>query len=130
MRHEAELWLRQAKSDLKNAEKNIGVGAYDVAAFLCQQAVEKLLKATYIVAKEDEPPRTHTIVDLGRELAVPKQVDSHLRMLTPDYLAARYPDAANAVPAELYDEEMARERLRRAREVFQWAQTRLPTGSA
>lgn len=130
MREETQLWLRQAQADLRNAEKNIGVEAFDVAAFLCQQAVEKLLKAMHIHLKGEEPPRTHTIVDLGGQLGVPKDVESHLRVLTPDYLAARYPDAANAVPAELYDEEMAGERLRRAKEVFQWAQTRMDIGLA
>lgn len=130
MREETQLWLRQAQADLRNAEKNIGVGAFDVAAFLCQQAVEKLLRAMHIHLKGEEPPRTHTIVDLGKAVAVPRVVESHLRVLTPDYLAARYPDAANAVPAELYDEEMAGERLRRAKEVFQWAQTRMDTGLA
>ena len=121
MRPEAELWIRQAASDLKNAERNIGIAAFDVAAFLCQQAVEKLLKGSYAQLRREEAPRTHTVFELGRQLKVSEAILSHLRVLTPDYLAARYPDAANGVPAEVYDEPIARDRLRRAKEVFEWA---------
>jgi len=121
MRPEAELWIKQAASDLRNAEKNIGIAAFDVAAFLCQQAVEKLLKGLNIHLKREEPARTHTVLALGKAFNAPEPVLSHLRVLTPDYLAARYPDAANGVPAELYDEPIARDRLRRAKEVFRWA---------
>jgi HEPN domain-containing protein len=39
-------WLQQALHDLAMAEKNISIGGYDVSAFLAQQAVEKLMKAS------------------------------------------------------------------------------------
>src|SRR5438093_216256 len=41
MRREIERLLKQADRDLENARKNLSIEAYEVAAFLAQQAVEK-----------------------------------------------------------------------------------------
>lgn len=130
MRDEAKIWIRQAKSDLRNAEKTIGIEAYDVAAFLCHQAVEKVLKGLYVLVEEDEPPKTHTLLHLGQRLKMPEALLTHLRVLTPDYVTSRYPDAANGVPAELYDEPIALDRLKRVREIFEWAGKRADIESA
>ncbi len=43
-----------------------------------------------------------------------------LRELTIHYTIAMYPNAANAVPYELYDETRARELVERARRVLEW----------
>jgi len=41
MRRETERLLKQADRDLENAGKNLTIQAYEVAAFLAKQAVEK-----------------------------------------------------------------------------------------
>lgn len=51
----AAKWLRQSLHDLEMANKNIGIKGYDVTAFLCHQAVEKLLKTIYLEFF-DKPP--------------------------------------------------------------------------
>lgn len=43
MRIEAERLIKQARRDLENAAKNVEIEAYEVAAFLAEQAVEKYL---------------------------------------------------------------------------------------
>lgn len=45
---DAERLVLQARRDLENARKNIGIGAYEVSAFLAHQAVEKLLKGAWM----------------------------------------------------------------------------------
>ncbi|MFW6126415.1 MAG: HEPN domain-containing protein [Chloroflexota bacterium] len=45
--------------------------------------------------------------------------------LSPDYLTTRYPDAANAVPARLYDRQSAELHLNFARQVISWAREQL-----
>ena len=47
MRREIERLLKQADRDVENARKNLGIEAYEVAAFLAQQAVEKYLKGVW-----------------------------------------------------------------------------------
>jgi len=54
----ATKWYSQALHDMNIAEKNIAVGGYDTSAFLCQQAVEKLLKA--VVASMGPPAKDPT----------------------------------------------------------------------
>lgn len=41
MRREVERLLQQADRDLENARKSLTIQAYEVSAFLAQQAVEK-----------------------------------------------------------------------------------------
>ncbi len=40
--------------------------------------------------------------------------------LNPDYTVARYPDAANGIPYELYDEATARAKVEAAEEIAGW----------
>jgi HEPN domain-containing protein len=120
MRPEVRRLLKQADRDLENAEGNISIRAYEVAAFLIQQAVEKYLKATWVVTKKQPAPHTHSLTELGDGLGVPQEFRRPLADLTTDYTVSRYPDAANGVPYELYDEEMVRGKLRNARQVVEW----------
>jgi hypothetical protein len=120
MRIEAERLIRQAERDLENAGKNVGIGAFEVAAFLAQQAVEKYLEGVWMVLKREGPPRTHSLTELGDALAVPPETRRHLVYLNPDYTTARYPDAANGVPYEVYDRPTAEAKVRAAEGAFAW----------
>ena len=122
MRKEVERLLLQARRDIENARKNIGIRAYEVAAFLSHQGVEKYLKAAWIQTKRTRPPTTHYLKQLGEGLRIPKRLMRHLLYLNPDYTVARYPDAANGVPYELYDEATARAKVSAAGEVARWAE--------
>lgn len=123
MRREIERLLKQADRDLDNARKNFTIEAYEVAAFLAQQAVEKYLKGTWVVAKKEPAPHTHALTELGDGLGVPADLRRHLADLTSDYsdyTMSRYPDAANAVPYELYDDSTARTKVHNAEAVIAW----------
>jgi HEPN domain-containing protein len=81
-------WVRQAEHDLENAKKNLDIEAYDVSLILCQQAVEKMLKALYIQERQEEPPRTHSLrklielTDMPDEaLKLVVQLDSYYMVL-------------------------------------------------
>ena len=123
MRKEVERLILQARRDLVNARKNIGIEAYEVAAFLAHQAVEKYLKGAWIQKKRTRPPATHYLRELGEGLGVPKRLMAHLNYLNPDYTIARYPDAANGVPYELYDVTAARAKVKAAAEVARWVES-------
>ncbi|MBI4613897.1 MAG: HEPN domain-containing protein [Planctomycetes bacterium] len=123
-RKEVENLLAQARFDLKNAEKNISVAAYDVAAFLCHQSVEKGLKALFLQSRRQRPPPTHSLHELAQELSAPKSLVEALTLINADYVAARYPDAANGVPALLYTKKMAADRLAAARKIWDWLEKR------
>ena len=120
MRIEAERLLKQAERDLENARKNVAVEAYELAAFVAHQAVEKHLKAAWMVTRGEVAPRTHSLTELGDALGVPSDRRRHLVYLNPDYVTARYPDAANGVPYEVYDRETAEAKVEAAEKVFEW----------
>jgi HEPN domain-containing protein len=125
MRREIERLLRQADRDFENASKNLGIEAYEVAAFLAQQAVEKYLKGAWVLAKKQPAPHTHALTELGDGLGVPSDLRRHLADLTPDYTISRYPDAANAVPYELYDAATARRKVENAKAVIAWLKAKI-----
>jgi HEPN domain-containing protein len=120
MRIEAQRLIKQAERDLENGRKNVGIGAFEVAAFLAEQAVEKFLKASWSVTKREEAPRTHSLTELGDGLGVPAELRRHLVSLNADYTTARYPDAANGVPYEVYDRETAEAKVAAAEEILKW----------
>ena len=104
--------------DLDSAQKNLDIGEYHLTAFLCQQSVEKALKAVYMHKLKQSPGATHSLIFLGRETGIPKEYDNGLRRLSPDFVITRYPDAAQAVPYELDDEAIAADRMDVARKVI------------
>ena len=125
MRREVERLLKQADRDLVNARKNLTIDAHEVAAFLAQQAVEKYLKGIWVVTRKEPAPHTHALTELGDGLGVPADLRRHLADLTSDYTVSRYPDAANAIPYELYDESTARLKVQNAEAVIMWLRLKI-----
>jgi HEPN domain-containing protein len=125
VREEARRWLAQGDADLAHARASIQTGFHFAAAFACHQAVEKWLKGAVIHLRRTLPPKTHNLVELGRVLEVPEAVMSDLRLLNPEYATSRYPDAANGVPAENYDERRASMLLEAAQRVQRWVTSAL-----
>jgi len=70
MRKEAKRLVEQAGYELKVAGDNLPLGNYATVAFNCQQAVEKLLKAVFIIKKKEEAPKTHSLRELLFSLSI------------------------------------------------------------
>jgi len=117
MREETRRLWEQALEDFKTAEILLREKRYYASAFFSHQAAEKALKATYIHLKKELPPRTHNIVMLGKLLELEDLIED-LMELNPEYTISRYPDAANGVPAQMYNEAMAERQLERASRVI------------
>lgn len=122
-RESARLW-EQAQEDLDTADKLIGVQKYYASAFFSEQAAEKALKAMYLERKR-RAAFTHDLIELAEELSAPENAVRAAAELSPDYLLTRYPDAANAVPARLYDQASARLHLELSRQVMEWVRREL-----
>ncbi|MGB9937848.1 MAG: HEPN domain-containing protein [Methanobacterium sp.] len=125
MREEVSNWWKQAQKDLESASKNLEIKEYYITAFLSQQATEKALKALYIHKLKESSGQTHSLIFLGKSVEIPDEFLSGLRKLSPDFVITRYPDVAHGVPYELYDEEIANERLNIAKRVIKWVQIEL-----
>jgi HEPN domain-containing protein len=125
MRIEAKLWWGQAEKDFEAARKNFDIEEYYLVAFLCQQAVEKGLKATYIEKLKTSPGPIHSLLILANAVGVPGAYLTTLRKLSVDFVATRYPDAATGLPYENYDKTIAKERLEETEKVLKWIKKEL-----
>jgi HEPN domain-containing protein len=119
VREEARRWLKQAESDLELARR-LGHGHYYIGAFACHQAIEKSMKAAFIERKRAMPPKTHNLIELAKELEAPELVLSDIRLINPEYVVSRYPDAANGIPAEMYDERKVEFLLEVTERIWSW----------
>lgn len=119
-RSEVEQALAQARHDLDSARKNLDVGAFEVCAFLCQQSIEKAFKALYMHQRRRRPEATHSLTELGKSISAPSSMATWIGELTSDYTRARYPEAANGIPHEVYTKEMAASRVAAAEEIWKW----------
>ena len=54
-------WEDVAKYDLETAEAMLATGRYLYVVFMCQQAIEKLVKGLYVLYTGHEAKRTHNI---------------------------------------------------------------------
>lgn len=124
MREEVRSWWRQALEDLDAAKDNLGIGRYYVCAFLCQQAAEKALKAVAMETWREANPKTHSLPPLAKALSLPSELQSASRRLNAAYATSRYPDAANGIPAEIFDQEIAQTYLGDAQGIVEWARKR------
>lgn len=114
----ARAWLVKATHDLETADRALAEPALpDTACFHAQQAVEKALKAVFVI-REVEPPRTHLLSVLLDQM---EPLDDRLADLRDqlDWLTAfavevRYPDVEGEPNAE-----QAREALSVARRGFE-----------
>ncbi len=126
MRREIDVWVQQAEIDLESAEKNFNQQTYYVCAFLCQQAIEKIMKAVIMEKTKNSPPNTHNLREMGELIGLPQNLLTKARKLSRDFVINRYPDAAGDVPAKIYDEQITKEILSDAKELFEWLQKQLP----
>ena len=101
MNEQSLRWLTQAYHDLDAAKKNQAIELYDVALVLCQQALEKALKALYIAQTGQFPPRIHSLERLADLTQMRPQLEQALLDLEDFYIRLRYPDFSGPLPYEL-----------------------------
>jgi HEPN domain-containing protein len=86
-------WLQKHKEDLKAAKAMLDARRYLWCAFICQQAIEKYLKAGYVKKFNRIPPYVHKLERLCAELKI--EVPDHLLKAIIDidkyYISTRYP---------------------------------------
>ncbi|MDR1219794.1 MAG: HEPN domain-containing protein [Treponema sp.] len=121
-------WLTHAQYDLDAAEAMFSSGRWFYVVFMCQQALEKLVKGLYTVYVDDNVPKTHNIKTVFErfEDKLPIQASQEVRhvfdTLSGYYLGSRYPDFMNDLTTAV-NKDAAERVLQKAKEVFQWLQT-------
>ena len=125
MREEVRVWLMQSESDFDGANYNYDGKKFYIAAFFCQQSVEKALKALFLYENKGAVPQSHSLIYLATNTSVPNNFFSFLRELTPKFIDTRYPDASTDLPSNLYDEDNTKYLLEKSREVLEWIRKKI-----
>ncbi len=116
-----EYWLDISDYDLETAESMFKSGRYLYVAFMCQQAIEKIIKALYISCLDEDPPRTHNLSFIFKKLEIkaPDDTLNFFNILTAHYIENRYPEYKNKL-SELMNKEKAENLLIKTREIYRW----------
>jgi HEPN domain-containing protein len=111
-------WQEFARRDLVTARKLLEWGDYLHCAPLCEQAVEKSLKAVIVAKTGQLPPRSHNLRKLLKEVdSVPEWVVEKMPDIEAHYFIARYPAD---IDLEFYDQANTQALLEDAEEICQW----------
>lgn len=110
-----------AQYDLRTAAHMWTTRRYLYVAFMCQQAIEKLLKACYVARQSGDPPRIHDLLKLAAAIPITLSTDfqSLLARLTAYYIEGRYPNYKQKL-SKLTGRGEAQELLQHTRRCFRW----------
>jgi HEPN domain-containing protein len=127
-----QYWLEHAQYDLETAEAMLKNGRWLYVVFMCQQAVEKLVKGLYgLYLDFDEMPRIHNIRTLIKrfEPRLPSSISpEYLHLfdtLTGYYINNRYPDYTEELAKKIKEGD-SRRIHQETREAFEWLLTLKP----
>jgi len=115
MREETKKWLDKAKDDLRKAKDNFKIENYDLTSFLCQQAVEKSLKAI-LIERTKKFPKIHDLVKLGELVGLDEKLLKNCEKLSPVYIETRYPN----VSEEDYTKKESSQDIKTAEQIIKW----------
>ena len=120
-------WLTAAEYDLQTAQAMLETKRYLYVTFMCQQTIEKTLKAIYAHKKNEIPPRTHNLLYLvdALQVTMPDPDKEFLGELNQFYLGGRYPGKINEL-AKAIDQNKAVYYLDKTRGVQQCLKQMLP----
>lgn len=125
MRQEVKNWWLQAEEDFDSAKFTFNGKKFYLSAFMCQQSVEKALKALFLHENKGLLPQSHSLIYLASKTSIPKKFFSFLKELTPKFVDTRYPDASVDLPANIYDKENTERLLKKSKEVLLWIKKKL-----
>lgn len=117
---DAQEWLAYAEADRRSAHNALRMADYRDAAFHCQQAIEKLLKAVIVAETGQRPPHLHDLRTLARQIrqiAVPEELAQVISDMDIYYTGARYP---GVVALEMLTQERISLVVVQMEEVFRW----------
>lgn len=113
-------WVERAEYDLETAKVMLETGRYLYVGYMCQQAVEKLLKSIIAHQNKENLP-IHNLSRLAEVAEIENHLDSEqfnfLAELTPYCIEARYGDYKESL-SEIINEQKAKEIYEKTQEIF------------
>jgi len=123
MKEEVKRWMEMSKDDLESARANFKIKKYYVCAFLCQQAVEKALKAL-LIKKYKKLIKTHDLVLLGRKTGLSDFLIEKCKLLSRVSIETRY-GFLDIIPSKKFNRQNSLKYLNIAKEIVKWVEKRI-----
>ena len=115
-------WVERSKYDLDTAKVMLDTGRYLYVAYMCQQTIEKILKAIIAHHGRENFP-IHNLNRLAELASIKTELNSEqfifLAELTPYHIEARYGDYKESL-SEIISEEKARQVYEKTQEIHAW----------
>ncbi len=115
-------WVERSKYDLDTAKAMLDASRYLYVGYMCQQSIEKLMKAMIAQQNKENLPihnlnRLSEVAEIKNLLSVDQ--NNFLAELTPFCIEARYGDFKEDL-SEIIDREKANALYQQTQEFFQW----------
>jgi len=118
-------WL--ALAEFETAKAMLKSGRYRYVAFICQQCIEKTLKAIFVQEYREIPPYTHNLIVLAKKLSCANEImqihRGFLERLNAFYIESRYAEAIDEISRGL-TESACVQLLLQTEEFFGWLKTK------
>lgn len=115
-------WVERSRYDLDTAKIMLDTGRYLYVAYMCQQTIEKILKALIAQQGKENVP-IHNLIRLAEIASISNELDrrqfNFLAELTPYHIEARYGDYKESL-SEIINEEKAKQVYKETKEIYQW----------
>ena len=124
-------WLERADYDLETARALLKSCRYLYVAFMCQQCLEKYLKAS-IAIQGQAPPFIHNLPKLAQASPLMENMSAAFRNLLADvnpfYIKARYGEYKASL-SKICDRKLASHFFKKTGEFVVWLKARLKSSS-
>ena len=124
-------WMTEAEEALEVADHLVAKADYSYALFFGHLAVEKALKAQYVLRRKQHAPPLHNLLRLARaaQLEVDETTADKLTTVTAFNLEARYPDFKRTF-RQICTPEYTAAQMTIIKELMQWLRSQLPFSAA
>lgn len=123
-----EYWVEMAEYDLETAKAMLKSKRYLYVGFMCNQVIEKMLKAYFVSAKGEQPPYTHKLIRLAEEGNLYKSMSEEQKdfidFVTPLNIESRYPMQKQELFNSLSDEK-CKSIIKKTEELVLWIKNKL-----
>jgi len=114
-------WKEEAEEALQVAKHLFEKRDFSYALFFGHLAIEKILKAIYVMIKKEQAPYLHNLLALAEQagISLSDLRKEYLIKITAFNLESRYPDEKRSFRKKC-DEEYTGKELRQIEELFAW----------
>lgn len=123
-----DYWIELADYDLETAKAMLKSKRFLYVGYMCNQVIEKMLKAYYVKATGEQPTYTHKLIRLAEESNIYKMFSDEqkdfLDIISPLNIEARYPTQKQDLLESLSKDKCVNI-IKRTEELMLWIRNKL-----